>query len=66
MPSALMAKKSLIDKVKDWAVIIALLMSGISGKVTYDNHGLKVEVEKKEKQLAEAEANNFSLASVCE
>lgn len=66
MPSALMAKKSLLDKVKDWAVIIALLMSGISGKVTYDNHGLKVEVEKKEKQLAEAEANNFSLASVCE
>ena len=66
MPSALMAKKSLFDKVKDWAVIIALLMSGISGKVTYDNRGLKVEVEKKEKQLAEAQANNFALAGVCD
>jgi hypothetical protein len=61
-----MAKKSLLDKVKDWAVIIALLMSGITGKISYDNHGLKIEVEKKEKQLAEAEANNFSLSSVCE
>ena len=61
-----MAKKSLLDKVKDWAVIIALLMSGITGKISYDNHGLKIEVEKKEKQLAEAVANNFSLAGVCE
>ncbi len=61
-----MEKKSLLDKVKDWAVIIALLMSGITGKITYDYHGLKIEVEKKEKQLAEAEANNFSLAGVCE
>lgn len=58
-------QKSLLDKVKDWAVIIALLMSGITGKISYDNHGLKIEVEKKEKQLAEAEANNFSLAGVC-
>ena len=40
------------DKIKDWAVIIALLMSGITGKVTYDNHGLSIEIEKTQKALA--------------
>lgn len=56
---------NLVNKVKDWAVIIALVMSGVTGKVTYDNHGLSIEIEKKAKELAEAQSN-FGLASVCD
>lgn len=61
-----MSDKSLIDKVKDWAMIVAILMSGITGKVTYDNHGLSIEIEKTQKALAEAQQTNFGLASVCD
>lgn len=59
---------NLVDKAKDWAVIIALVMSGVTGKVSYDNHGLSIEIEKKEKQLAAAQeqANGFALAGVCD
>lgn len=58
---------NLVDKVKDWAVIIALVMSGMTFKVSYDNHGLSVEVEKKAKELAalQEQANGFALAGVC-
>lgn len=60
--------KSLIEKAKDWAVIVALVMSGVTGKVTWSNHELSIEVEKKEKQLAAAQeqANGFALAGVCD
>ena len=60
--------KSLVEKAKDWAVIIALIMSGVTGKVSYDNHGLSIEIEKKAKELAAAQeqANGFALASVCD
>jgi len=56
-----------VDKVKDWAVIIALVMSGMTFKVSYDNHGLSIEVEKKAKELAalQEQANGFALAGVC-
>ena len=57
---------NLTDKVKDWAVIIALIMSGVTGKVSYDNHGLSIEVEKKSKELAAIQANEFSLAGMCD
>jgi len=59
---------NLVDKVKDWAVIIALVMSGMTFKVSYDNHGLSIEVEKKAKELAalQEQANGFALAGVCE
>lgn len=59
---------ALTDKVKDWAVIVALVMSGMTFKVSYDNHGLSVEIEKTQKQLAEAEAkaSDFALAGVCD
>jgi hypothetical protein len=58
---------NLVDKVKDWAVIIALVMSGMTFKVSYDNHGLSVEIEKKAKELAalQEQANGFALAGVC-
>lgn len=58
---------NLVDKVKDWAVIIALVMSGMTFKVSYDNHGLSIEVEKKAKELAalQEQANGFALAGVC-
>jgi len=58
---------NLVDKVKDWAVIVALVMSGMTFKVSYDNHGLSVEVEKKAKELAalQEQANGFALAGVC-
>jgi len=59
---------NLVDKVKDWAVIIALVMSGMTFKVSYDNHGLSIEVEKKAKELAvlQEQANGFALAGVCD
>jgi hypothetical protein len=59
---------SVTDKVKDWAVIIALVMSGVTGKVTWSNHELSIEIEKKEKQLAAAQeqANNFALSGLCD
>jgi len=59
---------NLVDKVKDWAVIIALVMSGMTFKVSYDNHGLSIEVEKKAKELAalQQQANEFSLAGMCD
>lgn len=59
---------NLVDKVKDWAVIIALVMSGMTFKVSYDNHGLTVEIEKKAKELAtlQEQANGFALAGLCE
>lgn len=62
-----MSDKSLIDKLKDWAMILAILMSGITGKVTYDNHGLSIEIEKKAKEIAalQEQANGFALAGVC-
>lgn len=58
----------LTDKIKDWAMIVAILMSGITGKVTYDNHGLSIEIERKTKELAELQqqSDNFSLAGVCD
>ena len=58
----------LTDKIKDWAMIVAILMSGITGKVTYDNHGLSIEIERKAKELAalQEQANDFSLAGVCD
>jgi len=59
---------SVTDKIKDWAVIVALVMSGVTGKVSYDNHGLSIEIEKKAKELAAAQeqANGFALAGVCD
>ena len=58
----------MIEKAKDWAVIIALVLSGVTGKVTYDNHGLSIEIEKKAKELAalQQQANGFALAGVCD
>jgi hypothetical protein len=58
--------KSLLEKAKDWAVLIALVMSGMTFKVSYDNHGLSVEIEKKAKELAalQEQSNEFSLAGV--
>jgi hypothetical protein len=56
---------NLVSKFKDWAVIIALFMSGITGKITYDYHGLSIEVEKKEKLLEEAKSKSGH-AIVCE
>ena len=63
-----METKSLLEKAKDWAVIVALVMSGVTGKVSYDNHGLSIEIEKKAKELAAAQeqANGFALAGVCQ
>lgn len=57
----------LTDKIKDWAVIVALMLSGVTGKVTYDNHGLSIEIEKTQKALAAAQeqANGFALAGAC-
>jgi len=59
---------NLVDKVKDWAVIMAIVMSGMTFKVSYDNHGLSIEVEKKAKELAalQEQANGFALAGVCD
>lgn len=56
------------DKAKEWAIVIAILMSGVSGRLTWSNHTLSIEVAKKEKQLAEAEqkAEGFALAGLCE
>ena len=63
-----MPKKSVTDKIKDWAIVVALAMSGMTFKVSYDNHGLSVEIEKKAKELAAAQeqANGFALAGVCD
>lgn len=55
---------SVTDKVKDWAVIVALVMSGMTFKISYDNHGLSVELEKKAKELAALQSNEFGLAGV--
>lgn len=62
-----MENKSLAEKAKDWALVLTILMSGITGKVTYDNHGLSIEIEKKAKEIAalQEQANGFALAGVC-
>lgn len=59
-----MPKKSLAEKAKDWALVLTILMSGITGKVSYDNHGLSIEIERTKQALKEAEENNFGLAGV--
>lgn len=58
----------LTDKIKDLAMIAAIVMSGVTGKVTYDNHGLSIEIEKTQKALAAAQeqANGFALSGVCD
>ena len=63
-----MQKKSVTDKIKDWAIVLALAMSGMTFKVSYDNHGLSIEVEKKAKEVAalQEQANGFALAGVCD
>lgn len=60
-------QKSLVEKAKDWAIVATILMSGITGKVSYDNHGLSIEIERKAKELAalQKQANGFALAGVC-
>lgn len=63
-----MEKKPLVERVKEWAVIVALITSGLSIKVSYTNNQLQVEIEKTQKALAAAQeqANGFALAGVCE
>lgn len=63
-----MPKRSLAEKAKDWALVLTILMSGITGKVSYDNHGLSIEIEKTQKALAAAQeqANGFALSGVCD
>lgn len=63
-----MEKKPLVERVKEWAVIVALITSGLSIKVSYTNNQLQVEIEKTQKALAAAQeqANGFALAGVCD
>jgi hypothetical protein len=58
----------MFKKLKDSALIIAIVMSGMTFKVSYDNHGLSVEIEKKAKELAalQEQANGFALAGTCD
>lgn len=62
-----MADKDLAQKVKDWAVIVALIFSSITSiKFKYDEHGVQLELERTKQALAEEQANNFALSSLCD
>ncbi len=62
-----MEKKPLVDRIKEWAVVVALITSGLSIKVSYTNNQLEFEIEKTQKALAAAQeqANGFALAGMC-
>ncbi len=60
-----MEKKPLVDRIKEWAVVVALITSGLSIKVSYTNNQLEFEIEKVKQAMVEQQ-NNFALAGVCD
>lgn len=55
----------MLKKIKEWSVVIALITSGISFKVSYTNDRLEFELERAKQALAEQQ-NSFGLASTCD
>jgi len=55
----------MLNKLKEWAVVIALITSGLSIKVSYTNEKLEFELERAKQALAEQQSS-FGLAGVCD